>query len=149
MIKPYWLLPAIALIATSSWADDNAGTIKRVSGNVQIERGAEKITAMPGMALWVSDKVRTGADSAVGITLKDETLLSAGADSLLILDKFSFDQTTHTGAMQATVKRGTLAVSTGKLAKTSPENVEFHTPESILGVRGTEFVLEVKGKDEG
>jgi hypothetical protein len=138
----------IAFITTSSWADDNAGTIKRVSGDVQIERGVGKFKAAPGMTLLVSDKVRTGPDSAVGITLKDETLLSAGANSLLILDRFSFDQTTHAGVLQTTLKRGKLAVSTGKLSKTSPENVEFHTPDSILGVRGTEFVLEVEGKNE-
>ena len=94
-----------------------------------------------------ADKVRTGSDGAVGITLRDETLLSAGANSLLSLDKFSFDQTTHQGALKATVKRGRLAVATGKLAKTSPETVEFHTPNSILGVRGTEFAVEVNAHE--
>ncbi|MDR3323217.1 MAG: FecR family protein [Zoogloeaceae bacterium] len=149
MIKPHWLLTAgIALVTVQAFADDTAGTVKRVSGDVQIERGAEKIRAEPGMSLRVADKVRTGADSAVGITLKDETLLSTGANSLLSLDKFSFDQTTYAGEIKATLTRGKLAVSTGKLAKTTPENVEFHTPDSILGVRGTEFVLEVDGHEE-
>ena len=33
----------------------------------------------------------------------------------------------------------------GKIAKRTPESVDFHTPTSILGVRGTEFVIEVEG----
>ena len=148
MIKPQWLLAALlALPATPLLASEPAGTVKRVTGQVQVERGAERLKAEPGMTILVADKVRTGSDGAVGITLRDETLLSAGANSLLVLDKFSCDQTTHQGAMQATVKRGRLAVATGKLAKTSPQTVEFHTPASILGVRGTEFALEVNAHE--
>lgn len=148
MIKPQWLLATLlTLSANHLFATESAGTVKRVSGQVQVERGSEKLKAEPGMAIFVADKVRTGSDGAVGITLRDETLLSAGANSLLSLDKFSFDQTTHQGAMQTTVKRGRLAVATGKLAKTSPETVEFHTPNSILGVRGTEFALEVNAHE--
>ena len=40
-------------------------------------------------------------------------------------------------------KRGTLAVISGKLSKQSPKAVKFSTPSTVLGVRGTEFVIEV------
>lgn len=144
MIKPQWLFVVlITLVGSPAFSADSAGTIKRVTGVVEVERGTEKIVATPGMPLFIDDKVRTGSDGAVGITLRDETLLSAGANSLLSLDKFEFDQTTYEGAMQTSLKRGKLAVATGKLAKASPKTVEFHTPNSILGVRGTEFVMEV------
>lgn len=144
MIKPQWLfIVLITLVGSPAFSADSAGTIKRVTGLVEVERGAEKLTAAPGMHLFVNDKVRTGTDGAVGITLRDETLLSAGANSLLSLDKFDFNQTTYEGAMQTSLKKGKLAVATGKLAKASPKSVEFHTPNSILGVRGTEFVMEV------
>lgn len=148
MIKPQWLIAAVvALSGNNLLAAESAGTIKRVSGAVQVERGSERLKAEPGMPVFVADKLRTGVDGAVGITLRDETLLSAGANSLLSLDKFSFDPTTHEGALQTTLKRGKLAVATGKLAKTTPQTVEFHTPSSILGVRGTEFALEVNAHE--
>jgi hypothetical protein len=60
----------------------------------------------------------------------------------LALDKFVFDSTTHAGAIDATVKRGTLAVISGKIAKQSPDSVRFRTPNAILGVRGTSFVVD-------
>jgi hypothetical protein len=137
----------MALLSAPAIADDTAGTVKRVSGTVEIERDASRLKAEPGMSVQVADKVRTGADGAIGITLKDETLLSAGPNTILDLDGFRFNQTDHSGAMRVSIKRGKLAVNTGKLAKASPESVEFHTPDSILGVRGTEFVLDVAGKD--
>jgi hypothetical protein len=59
------------------------------------------------------------------------------------LEKYAFDPTTHEGALNATVKKGTMAVISGKLSKQNPNAVQFKTPSSILGVRGTEFVIEV------
>jgi hypothetical protein len=39
------------------------------------------------------------------------------------------------------LKRGTLAVVSGKLAKQSPDAMKVRTPAAVLGVRGTEFLV--------
>ena len=129
----------------TAYADNYAGLVKEAKGNATIERGAQKLAAQPGVKVLVSDRVTTGADSSVGITLDDGTLLSAGPNSTLSLNKFSFNSTTNQGVLDASLKRGTLAVVSGKLSKTSPDAVTYRTPTSILGVRGTEFVLEAGG----
>ena len=120
-----------------------AGIVKIASGSVTIERASGKQTVAPGAGVEVGDRVVTGRDSWVGITLRDNTLLSAGSDSVLVIDKFLFNTTTHAGEIDASVKRGTVAVISGKIAKQSPETVRFRTPNSILGVRGTTFVIDV------
>jgi hypothetical protein len=84
----------------------------------------------------------------VGITLRDNTVLSAGPNSTLALEKFAFDPTTHAGAIDATLKRGTLSVISGKIAKASPDAVTFRTPTTTLGVRGTEFVIEAADRGD-
>lgn len=123
-------------------AADPAGTVKIAKGSVSVTRGAEKLPATAGMVVLASDIIVTGADSSVGITLRDNTLLSAGPNATLVLDKFAFDPTTHAGTINASIKRGTLAVVSGKIAKQSPDAVQFRTPNAILGVRGTEFVVD-------
>ncbi len=136
----------IAMFAiVSAHASDDAGLVKNVKGDVSIQRGEQKIAVKPGTRLQVSDRVITGANSSVGITLHDGTLLSAGPNSTLTLNKFEFDNTTHKGILDASLKRGTLAVVSGKLSKSSPDAVKYRTPTSILGVRGTEFLLEAGG----
>jgi hypothetical protein len=50
--------------------------------------------------------------------------------------------------MDTSLKRGTLSVVSGKIAKQSPESVRFSTPTTTLGVRGTEFVIEVAGTED-
>lgn len=133
------------VIAGSAYAADEAGLVKNVLGTVTIVRGTQQIAAEAGVRVLVSDTVKTASNSSVGITLNDGTLLSAGPVSILVINKFVFDSTTHSGELDASLARGTLAVVSGKLAKTSPKAVTFRTPTTLLGVRGTEFVMEAAG----
>ena len=139
---------AMMSVIANSYAGNDAGTIKEVKGSTTIERGVQKLEGKAGTKLLVSDRVVTGKDSSVGITLNDGTLLSAGQNSTLSLNRFVFDSTTNSGELDASLKRGTLAVVSGKLAKFSPGAVTYRTPSAILGVRGTEFVLEVASGSE-
>lgn len=136
------LAASIALLANA--AELPAGMIKTAKGTAAIEREGQKTPAKAGAALMASDRVVTGADGSVGITLRDETLLAVGPNSNVWLEKYAFDPTSHEGTLNATVKKGTLGVISGKLSKQSPGAVQFRTPTSILGVRGTEFVIDVK-----
>lgn len=141
------LLPALASAALScagpAHAAEPAGMVKTSKGSVTIERQGQRMGAPVGAAVMASDRIVTGADGSAGITLRDETLLALGPNSTVALDQFAFDSTTHEGALDATLRRGTLAVISGKLSRQSPKAVKFSTPSTVLGVRGTEFVIEV------
>ena len=136
------LFLAAACTALTAWAADEAGTVKVSKGNAYVERAGQKTPLAVGMHILVSDRVVTGADGAVGITLRDNTLLSAGPNSVLDINKFAFDSTTHAGVIDASVRRGTLSVISGKIAKSSPDKVVFSAPGMTLAVRGTEFVID-------
>ncbi len=142
-----YALLAVALLGHAAWSADDAGTVKTSKGSVTIDRAGQKLPAPVGTRILVSDRVITGADSSVGITLRDNTVLSAGPNSALDLNKFSFDSTTHAGAIDATVKRGTVSVISGKIAKATPEAVRFSAPGMTLGVRGTSFIIDAGQQD--
>lgn len=124
----------------------SAGMIKSAKGTANIERNKKSMPAVVGAFVEAGDRVITGADGAVGITLRDNTVLSAGPQSNLVLDQFAFDPQTRKGALSATLNKGTLAAISGTLAKSSPETVTFKTSSMTLGVRGTEFVIEAAGE---
>lgn len=134
-------LLAVAVCMPAAFAEP-AGTVKNSKGTATIDRKGQKIAVTPGAAIESGDRIMTGADGAVGIMLRDNTSLSAGPNSTLDLDRYAFNSTTHAGQLQATVKRGTLAVISGKVTKANPEAVKFVTQSMTLGVRGTEFVIE-------
>ena len=85
----------------------------------------------------------TGSDGSVGITMNDDSLLSAGSNSRLALDRFVHDPSTNQGRFNVSLNRGTLAVISGRIAKQSPDAMTVRTPAAILGVRGTEFAVKV------
>jgi hypothetical protein len=127
-------------LATAAGAAE-IGQIKVVKGQVSIERQGKAITATVGVRLQTADVIKTGADGSVGITMDDDSLLSAGPNSALSLDRFVFDTATNQGRLDTSLNKGTLAVISGRIAKQSPDAMTVRTPTAILGVRGTEFVV--------
>jgi hypothetical protein len=147
-IKYALILACWCSAAADACAADAAGVVKTLKGTVHIERAAGVSSVAIGSEVYSSDRIVTGPESSIGITLRDNTLLSEGANSILELNKFAFNTTTYDGALNATIKRGSLAVIDGKLAKANPDNVRYNTPTTTLGVRGTEFIIEVGGNGE-
>jgi hypothetical protein len=122
-------------------AADEIGRVKVVKGTVGIERSGSRVPATVGMPLREGDVVVTGRDGSVGVTFNDDSLLSVGPDSTLAIDRFAFDSTTHAGRFDTSLRQGTLSAVSGKIAKQSPDAMKVRTPSTILGVRGTEFVV--------
>lgn len=133
---------AALLVAAPAMANDIA-QIKTAAGTVMVERGSQRLLGVAGMKLQQSDVIRTGIDGAAGITFVDNTMMSAGPNSVLALDRFLFNSTTHEGKLDATMRSGTLSVISGKIAKQSPDAMTVRTPAAILGARGTEFFIKV------
>ncbi|WP_090141122.1 FecR domain-containing protein [Limnohabitans sp. DM1] len=129
--------------AASVQAAESAGTVKTLKGTAHIERGKARIEVAVGTSLQTQDRLHSGPASGVGITLRDSTLLTVGANSMIELNKYAFDRSTNAGQMDASIKRGTLAVVSGQIAKNNPNEVVFRTNTVTLGVRGTEFIIDV------
>ncbi len=122
-------------------ADNPIGQIKSETGAVSAERAGKHIDLHVGDRVFRSDVVITAAHSSVGVTFSDNSLLALGSFSRLSLDQFRFDTTTHDGAFDVSLHRGTLAVKSGQIVKQSPEAMRVRTRVAVLGVRGTEFVV--------
>ena len=138
-----WTIAAVLFGFASAGLAADAGEIKTASGTVHVERAGKKLPVKVGMPVQQSDTVVTGADGAAGIVFTDNSRLSIGPNTVLGIDKYAFDTTTHAGQFDASLKKGTLAVISGKMVKQAPESMRVRTPSSIMGVRGTEFVVKV------
>jgi hypothetical protein len=134
---------AIGLSVAAGARADDIGRIKVAKGQVSIERASASLPATVGAGLQPADVVVTGNDGSVGITMSDDTLLSAGANSRLSFDQYLHDPSTNQGRFRVSLERGTLAVISGRIAKQSPDAMTVRTPSAILGVRGTEFLVKV------
>jgi hypothetical protein len=133
----------VLCVATVAGAAE-IGQIKISRGQVTVEREGRVLPAPVGTRLQTADIVKTGTDASVGITMDDDSLLSAGPNSTLSLDRYSFEPTTNRGRFDASLNKGTLAVISGRIAKESPDAMTVRTPTAVLGVRGTQFAVSVQ-----
>ncbi|HKN14088.1 MAG TPA: FecR domain-containing protein [Candidatus Binatus sp.] len=135
------------LAARSSVAEaDNSqvAQIKTVSGQAEIVRNGARTAAKIGDPLYEKDTIETGGDGAIGITFIDNTVMSSGPNSEIVLEDYKFNSSNFKGSMLTDMNRGTVSMISGDIARSTPGAMKVKTPTAILGVRGTRFVIEVK-----
>ena len=136
------LAVGIAIAALPAAAQEYAGVVKTARGTTSIDRAGKSVAAAPGVQLHQGDRIVTGSNGYLGITMRDDTLLTLGPGTTLSLDKYAFDPKTHDGSFLASMSKGMLSVVTGLIAKREPDNFAVKTRVSTMGVRGTEFIIE-------
>jgi hypothetical protein len=134
----------LCLIGSPALAQD-IGQVKVTSGPTHIERARQTVPVQVGTQVREGDVLVTGPGGSLGITFRDNSLLSLGPDTVLAIDRFVFDPTSHQGAFESSLRQGTLSAVSGKIAKQTPDAMKLRTPAAVLGVRGTEFVVRTAG----
>ena len=80
----------------------------------------------------------------IGIILLDDTIISMGPGSTMELDEFLFKPEKKQFSMVARFVKGTFTYLSGIIAKIAPEAVQIETPDGMVAVRGTHFLVKVK-----
>lgn len=125
-----------------------SGTIKTVRGPVRIQRDGGSVEARIGSPVYERDRVIVPDASSVGISMSDETLISVGRNSVLVIDKYSYDPVTRDGQVATSILKGTLRYVTGLIGHMHPQSIKVTTANATIGIRGTEFIVEVPDEDK-
>lgn len=131
------------MAASGASAQEWAGTVKAAKGTVAVEKEGRVSPLSLGDRVFAGDKLVTGKDGHVAVTLRDDTLISTGANSQLALKDFTFDPITQKGSLFVSMLRGVTAMVSGLVARTNPHAMRVTTPNATIGIRGTEFIVEV------
>jgi len=142
MLRSYVGIGLIALLAAVP-APAEVARIKQSSGTALVERNTQSLKASPGVQLLAGDRLVTGKDGRMSATFIDNTRFAVGPNSRVLVSEFQYDRTRQKGSFVTQVDRGSLAVVSGKIAKSSRDAMKVRTPNSLLGVRGTRFIVAV------
>ena len=144
---------AVSAASASSYAipTEHAGIFKKVHGQVSVKKAGEagagrKVAS--GDALGVGERVHAGKDAGSSFTLSDGTELVLGPRSSVAVRDYSYDSTTQEGNILLDFIGGQLRVISGLISKKNPEKLKVHTPTAVVGVRGTDFIVEAPDVDE-
>ncbi len=138
---PLWVGLTAVLAATPAAAE--IARIKQSSGTASVERSSQRLKASPGLQLQTGDRLVTGKDGRMSLTFVDNTRFAVGPNSRVSVSDFQYDRTRQKGTFVTQVDRGSLAVVSGKIAKSNRDAMKVRTPNTLLGVRGTKFIVEV------
>jgi hypothetical protein len=144
LIAGVLLLPWLpAATGGAAAADETIGSLKKVSGEAAVLRSGERLPARTGFKLHAGDALETGPDGSLGLTFRDDSLVSLGPSSRIAIERFEFVPAKAQLGLTVRLVRGTLAYVSGLIARLAPEAATFVTPSATIGVRGTRFAARV------
>jgi len=116
---------------------------EKIIGNIGFSIG--KITNQNGKELkagdliYFGDIIKSDNKSKSQILLLDETVITLGEETSIILDEFVYDPKTNLGKISTNIIDGSVKVLSGKISEKNPENLIVKTAAGTIGTRGTEF----------
>lgn len=120
------------------------GYIKTVSGEGYVISAGAKVKAQPGTPVFEGSQLKTGPKSTLGVTFKDETVMSFGPDTELTVDEYLYSPSQGKLKLGSKLAKGSMNYVSGVIAKLQPDAVSVTTPTGTIGVRGTQFVVKVE-----
>ena len=138
------VMVVVMAISVSAWAQESIGFVKTVTGDATVTDGGKAVKAVPGTPIRVNSVLRTGPKGTMGVTFKDNQVMSFGPDTELTVDEFIYAPAKGDLKFAASICKGTLNVVSGVIAKLKPESVSLKTPTGTIGVRGTNYVVKVE-----
>lgn len=117
--------------------------VKTVENDAEIITSNKHVKAQLGSPIQLGDVLKTGENGTMGITFKDNTVMSLGNNSEITVDEYLYAPSQEQLGLVASVSKGTLHYISGVIAKLKPEAVSIKTNLATIGVRGTRFVVKV------
>ena len=98
--------------------------------------------------LYHNELITTEVESATEITFLDESTLSLGPESSIVLDEFVYDPDPSNSSFVITITEGALRFTSGVLPN---EAYKIHTPVATIGIRGTiiDVVVDRETRSDG
>jgi hypothetical protein len=125
---------AAPLMAGPASAQSKVGVASAVKNDVQGIAGGSGRALSPGSSVFEQETVRTGAESIAQLLFLDQTSLSVGPRSEVVLDHFVYDPARGTGDVILSATRGAFRFVSGSQ---NPLSYKINTPVATIGVRGT------------
>ncbi len=127
-----------------SAASSFVGVVKAVKGEAFVIRDDHPSKAEPGMDIQVGDTLKTGTDGGMGVIFGDDTVISMGPDTEIVLKTYLFEPLEGKMSFLARMVKGTVSFLCGQIAKLAPDSVRIEIPAATIGPRGTHFLVKVE-----
>ncbi len=139
------LLPLllISCVARRVLAQEAVGSVTELEGTAKLVRANHDLNVVIKMAVVARDRLQTMSKSHLTVTLRGGSQLILAESSTMVIDDVAADARSNS----------TISLALGRLRAVvyptvgATGNFEVHTPNAVVGVRGTEFeTAYIEGK---
>jgi hypothetical protein len=138
------IIAGLVTLTADVFAAEAKGLIVASRGTVIATGAADSRELKQGDEIFVEDSILTGPKSFAVIQFLDGAKVTVKPDSEIVIEDYVYNGNAEDKATLNLVSGG-LRVITGAMAKTNPENYKVKTPVALMGVRGTEFSVQLCG----
>jgi hypothetical protein len=138
------VLMTAMVCAGVAWGQDAIGFVKTVTGDASVMDGGKAVKAVVGTPIKLNSVLKTGAKGAMGVTFKDNSVMSFGSDTEVTVDEYLYAPAKGDLKFGASMSKGALNVVSGAIAKLKPEAVSLKTPTGTIGIRGTNYAIKIE-----
>jgi len=119
----------------------NIGKVTALIGKTDIQRDNKLFLAKIGLNIENKDIFLTHKNSKIQLMFKDDTVVTIGPNSKFSIENYLFNNKKSKANFSFT--EGVIKVLDGTIGKLVPKNFTVKTPNAIIGIRGTMFVIEI------
>ncbi len=121
-------------VSYTASAADRVGVAAAVRKDVSGQLGGAPRALASGDSVFRNERVSTGVDSSAQLMFLDETNLSIGPSSQVVLDRFVYNPDGTVSDLGLNATKGAFRFISGS---SRPQNYNINTPVATIGVRGT------------
>jgi hypothetical protein len=140
------LFATATAFSSQAFADEAKGLVVASRGTVIATGKDDSRELKQGDEIFISDEIMTGPKSFAVLQFLDGAKVTIKPNSEIVIDDYVYNGNADDKA-QLNLVSGGLRVITGAMAKNNPENYKVKTPVALMGVRGTEFAVQLCGDD--
>lgn len=141
--KDWWIAAALTSAAlptafAQTASTPRAGVVSAITSSAPATTNAK--TVMVGDDVVPGETLRTGPDGQLHVLFLDQSAVTLGADSELVIDTFTYDPATKQGQIRLRLNQGLLRVVGGHISKTTA--TEIATAHGKVEIRGGITVID-------
>lgn len=144
--KDWWIAAALTSAAlptafAQTASTPRAGVVSAITSSAPATTTAK--TVMVGDDVVPGETLRTGPDGQLHVLFLDQSAVTLGADSELVIETFNYDPASRQGQIRLRLNQGLLRVVGGHISKTTA--TEIATPQGKVEISGGISIVNVSG----
>ncbi|NQU40798.1 MAG: FecR domain-containing protein [Lentisphaerae bacterium] len=146
----YALLAFLVLGGSAGAAVDSAGQVVALEGSASAVGGdgARRELAIKS-AIFPLDRISTAENSKLQIMFVDNSIISQGEKSELVIDEYVYDpQNKSNNRANLGITKGLFRVVTDKITRLNPKRFKVKTRMATIGIRGCDLGFKIEPNAE-